>query len=279
MLGYISGAYDILRQNDLNKIDMAVQKNLENGNEYMALAIYSDELCENLGMGTPLKKVEERMQIAQYISGINFTFKISSLDKEYINSRAEEALSQYLMQLTKPKKQEKKEYDIVYAPGTYDLFHAGHLENLLQAAAKGKKLIVGVKADELVFSHKGKAPMISALERMEIIRHLKFVDNVYQYYTRDPHAANSWIKSKYGKSVDAIFLGSDLKTDFMDITDIKIVFTERDQNLMQNRSTTAYRKKMEISGYSTLSGSFSKVEKNSETVKSQTTKDMEEEEK
>ena len=87
MLGYISGAYDILRQNDLNKIDMAVQKNIENGNKYMALAIYSDELCQNLGLGTPLKKAQERIQIAQYISGINFAFEISSLDKKYIKQR------------------------------------------------------------------------------------------------------------------------------------------------------------------------------------------------
>ena len=59
----------------------------------------------------------------------------------------------------------------MYAPGTYDLFHAGHLENLLEASQKSKRLIVGVKADELVYEHKGRKPMMTAEERMEILRH------------------------------------------------------------------------------------------------------------
>lgn len=72
------------------------------------------------------------------------------------------------------------------------------------------------------------------------------MDNVYQYYTRDPHIAGSWIKSKYHKEIDAIFLGSDLKKDFKDITDINIVFTERDEKKMANRSTTGYIKKLKL---------------------------------
>ena len=92
MLGYISGVYDILRQRDLNKIDMAIQKNYENGNKYFALAIYSDELCEELGLGTPLKNVEDRRKIASYLSGVNFTFEVSNLDKDNIERIAQEAL-------------------------------------------------------------------------------------------------------------------------------------------------------------------------------------------
>ena len=246
MLGYITGVYDILRLKDLQKLDMIIQKNIEKGNKYFAIALYNEELCEALGISEPLKSIEDRIKIAEQLSGVDFSFEISSLDKDIIQSRAQEALELYEENQKNKKEKENKQYDIVYAPGTYDLFHAGHLENLLEASHKSKRLIVGVKADELVYEHKGRKPMISAEERMEILRHFKFVDNVYQYYTRDPHTAASWIKAKYNKDVDAIFLGSDLKEDFKNIKDIPLVFTERDEKNMVNKSTSGYIKKLKL---------------------------------
>lgn len=246
MLGYVTGVYDILRLKDLQKLDMCIQKNIEKKNKYFALALYDEELCEALGISTPLKNIEDRLKIAEQLSGVDFAFSISSLDANVIQNNAQEALEKYLNQLKKPKTENKKIYDIAYAPGTYDLFHAGHLENLLEASQKSNTLIVGVKSDELVYEHKERKPMITAEERMEILRHFKFVDNVYQYYTRDPHTAASWIKSKYHKDVDAIFLGSDLKDDFKNIKDIPLVFTERDEKNMAHRSTTGYIKKLKL---------------------------------
>ena len=247
MLGYLSGVYDILRINDLERIDRAIQENLERGNKYFALAVYDDKLCEELGLSTPLKSAEDRLRITQYLSGVDFTFLISSINSTEINKRAAEALTRHTLELKEKERnieKEEKEFDLVYTPGTYDLFHAGHLENLLEASKRSRRLVVGVKSDELVESHKGRAPIISAQERMEILRHFKFVDGVYQYHTRDPHIAATWIKSKYGKDIDAIFLGSDLKNDFKDIKDIKLVFTDRDPNM--TRSTTNYRKKLTL---------------------------------
>lgn len=243
MLGYISGVYDILRQTDLRKIDETIQINLEKGNEYFALAIYNDELCKELGY-EPLKSAQERIKIAKYLSGVDFAFEVSSKDPLEIRETAQRALHKYLIELEKDKGEKEKEYDIVYAPGTYDLFHAGHLENLLEAAEKSKRVIVGVKSDELVREHKGRDPIMSAQERIEILRHFSFIDNVYEYYTRDPHPAARWIQSKYKKQLDAIFMGSDLKEDFKDIKDIKIIFTDRDKRVMKNRSTTAYIKRL-----------------------------------
>lgn len=248
MLGYLSGVYDILRINDLERIDKAIQENIERGNKYFALAIYDDKLCEELGFGTPLKKVEDRTNIAKYLSGVDFTFSISSTNSTEINQAASVALTKYISELKQKEvdalKKGDKKYNMVYAPGTYDLFHAGHLENLLAAAGDSKKIIVGVKSDELVEAHKGRLPIITAQERMEILRHFKFVNGVYQYHTRDPHIAVNWIKAKYGEEVDAIYLGSDLKNDFKDIKDIELVFTDRDPNM--TRSTTNYRKKLTL---------------------------------
>lgn len=241
MLGYVTGIYDILRQSDMKKIDEAIQKNLEKNNEYFAIGIYNDELCKTLGYEV-LKSIQERMKIAKYLSGVDFIFEVSSIDPLEIKEVAQVALQKYLLEVE--QEEDKKEYDIVYAPGTYDLFHVGHLENLLEAARKSERVIVGVKSDDLVREHKGRDPIMSSLERIEILRHFSFVDNVYEYYTRDPHSAARWIKSKYKKPVDAIFLGSDLKEDFKDIKDIKIVFTDRDEKIMKNRSTTAYIQKL-----------------------------------
>ena len=91
---------------------------------------------------------------------------------------------------------------------------------------------------------------------MAILRHFKFVDDVYIYYTRDLQIANDYIKSKYDRDVDAVFLGSDLKNDFKDVKDINIVYTERDAELMKERSTSSYLKK-----YKLLSLNTEKTEK------------------
>lgn len=77
---------------------------------------------------------------------------------------------------------------------------------------------------------------------MEILRHFKFVDDAYVYYTRDLKIAAEWFKIKYGKQFDAVFYGSDLKKDFADVGEFNIVFTPRDKETMKTRSTSAYRK-------------------------------------
>jgi len=276
MLGFISGKYDILRGEDLAKLDRAIQENMLKGNKYFALAIYDDDLCYQLGLDKPIKSLEDRLKIAERLSGVDFVFSISSMDKENVENTAGLALEGYIKELQQKKDNDfEKKYDIVYAPGTYDLLHAGHLENLLEAARQSKKLIVGVKSDELVQEHKGKTPIISAEERMDILRHFDFVDDVYRYYTRDPHIAAAWIESKYGKKIDAIFLGSDLKEDFGHVKDIKIVFTDRTPEKMKGRSTTVLRKKISgYAGFSTIKGPNAKLQGIIKNINEHTNKEL-----
>lgn len=241
MIAYKLGMYDVLRGKDLRELDRNIQLSKEEGNDAFALGIYSEELCEALGINKPLKTLEERMDIARNLRGIDIVFPVYSLDPKIVRKNLKEEI---LSKQEKSMKEEmKKEFDLAYAPGTYDLFHAGHLENLLEASKRSKRLIVGVKADELVQKHKNRAPIISAEERMEILRHFRFVNDVYIYYTRDLHIANEWIKSKQNKGFDAVFLGSDLKADFKDVKGINIIYTERDSEKMKVRSTTSYAKK------------------------------------
>ncbi len=63
--------------------------------------------------------------------------------------------------------------------GTFDVFHVGHIRVLQRAAALGDKLVVGVSADALNIAKKGRAPVYSQDERMEIVASLRVVDEVF----------------------------------------------------------------------------------------------------
>jgi glycerol-3-phosphate cytidylyltransferase len=65
---------------------------------------------------------------------------------------------------------------IGYAPGAYDLFHIGHLNLLRRAKEHCDYLIAGVVADEVLIRHKGVTPVIPLVERVEIVRNVRFVD-------------------------------------------------------------------------------------------------------
>lgn len=245
MLGYISGEYDILRAKDLRKIDEAVQINREKGNKYFAVAIYDTELCSQLGMDAPLKSTADRAKIMEQIEGIDFTFVVDSIDENEIVKKATEAYNKFLKRKNEKDAEKTKKYKTVYVPGTYDLFHAGHLENLLEASKLGEKLIAGVKSDEVVKKQKGDYPKISAEERMEILRHFKFIDDVYEFYTRDLHVAADWVEGKYGTR-PAIVCGNDLKKDYKNVTGLDIIYTDRDEKKMKERSTSTYKKKLKL---------------------------------
>lgn len=242
MIAYTYGVYDILRAKDLQELDKQIQLSRQDGSQFFGLGIYDNNLCENLGFNTPLKSLEDRMNIMKHIRGVDFVFPISSLHEDILKDSVKQAYKTYSEQKRTKTPSSKKEFELGYAPGTYDLFHAGHLENLTIASSQCEKLIVGIKADELVEEHKHRKPVISAEERMEILRHFRFVYDTYIYYTRDLHIANDWFKSKYNHPIDAVFFGSDLKKDFADVDDIKIIFTPRNKETMKTKSTTAYRK-------------------------------------
>ena len=63
--------------------------------------------------------------------------------------------------------------------GTFDVFHVGHLRVIERAAALGNRLVVGVSADALNERKKGRSPVFSQAERLEIVAALKPVDAVF----------------------------------------------------------------------------------------------------
>lgn len=94
-------------------------------------------------------------------------------------------------------------YKIGFTQGTFDMFHIGHLNLLRRAKEYCDNLIVGVNSDELVKIYKDKVPIISVLERAEILRELRCVDDVIICETLDK--MKTWNLIHF----NAIFIGDD----------------------------------------------------------------------
>ncbi|GCE77064.1 adenylyltransferase/cytidyltransferase family protein [Cellulomonas biazotea] len=90
-----------------------------------------------------------------------------------------------------------------YAPGAYDLFHVGHLNILRHAKRRCDYLIAGVVADEVLELTKGRRPIIPLAERMEILRHISYVDEVVAEV--QPDKVETWRSVGF----DVIFKGDD----------------------------------------------------------------------
>jgi len=67
---------------------------------------------------------------------------------------------------------------IVYAAGTWDMFHVGHLNIIKNAKSLGDILIVGVSTDELVYNYKGHYPLLSYEDRYAVVAACRYVDAV-----------------------------------------------------------------------------------------------------
>lgn len=92
---------------------------------------------------------------------------------------------------------------IGYTTGVYDMFHIGHLNILRRAKEHCDYLIVGVSTDELVQKEKNKTPVIPWEERAEIIKAIRYVDEVVPQPDKDKLAA--WERYHF----DKMFVGSD----------------------------------------------------------------------
>ena len=97
-----------------------------------------------------------------------------------------------------------KKYNVGYTSGVFDLFHVGHLNVLRNAKSYCNKLIVGVTDDELV-RYKNTKSVIPFDERIEIVKHINFVDEVVCQSNMDK--MSMWNKLKF----DVMFVGDDWK--------------------------------------------------------------------
>lgn len=70
---------------------------------------------------------------------------------------------------------------IVYTGGTFDLFHAGHvdlLEYCRWMAGIHGRVVVALNTDEFIEKYKGNRPIMSYQEREAVIKSCRYVDEV-----------------------------------------------------------------------------------------------------
>ncbi len=116
--------------------------------------------------------------------------------------------------------------------GTYDLLHVGHIRILERAAKLGDYLIVGVSSDELNIAKKGRAPVYSTADRVEIIQSIRCVDKVFVEHSLED-------KGKYIQEAgaDILVMGDDWAGKFDEFKDIcEVMYLPRTEGI----STTHY---------------------------------------
>ena len=101
--------------------------------------------------------------------------------------------------------------------GTFDYFHYGHYRLLQRAKALGDRLIVGVSSDEFC-AKKGKSCLLPLNERINVIRNLKFVDEIIVENSMEQKIQDC---KKYNCNV--FVLGSDYKKIFKKMKEYKIL--------------------------------------------------------
>lgn len=124
--------------------------------------------------------------------------------------------------------------------GTFDVFHVGHLRVLERAAALGDRLVVGVSADALNERKKGRSPVYSQAERMEIVAALRAVDEVFLEESLEQ-------KRDYvlEHGADVLVMGDDWQGKFDELEDVcEVVYLPRTPAI----STTALIEKISGAG-------------------------------
>ena len=92
-----------------------------------------------------------------------------------------------------------------YTTGVYDMFHIGHLNILKRAKEQCDYLIVGVSTDELVEKEKNKKPIIPFEYRVEIIKSIRYVDEVVSQVNKNK------LEAYHKLGFNKMFVGSDWK--------------------------------------------------------------------
>jgi glycerol-3-phosphate cytidylyltransferase len=127
---------------------------------------------------------------------------------------------------------------IVLTFGTYDVFHVGHLRLLQRARALGDRLVVGVSTDGLNMAKKGRAAVFSEGERLDILRSLRCVDEVFLEESLE-RKRDYLIQHR----ADILAMGDDWAGKFDEFSDVcKVVYLPRTPAI----STTAVIEKIRL---------------------------------
>lgn len=122
--------------------------------------------------------------------------------------------------------------------GTFDVLHVGHTRILERARALGDRLVVGVSSDALNVEKKGRKPIYPEEERMEIVRCLRCVDEVFLEESLE-------LKGKYIEEhrADVLVMGDDWKGKFDHFArQCDVVYLPRTQGISTTEVIAVIRK-------------------------------------
>jgi len=116
--------------------------------------------------------------------------------------------------------------------GTFDLFHLGHLNIIKRCKYYNNDddnyLIVGVSSDKLNYDKKQRYPIISEDQRLEIVKNLKRVDEVFIEESLE-QKLEYCLKYK----ADLLIMGDDHlgRFDFLKDSNIDVVYLPRTNDI------------------------------------------------
>lgn len=244
------GIYDDISENIKSKIKRESQKC-----EIYGVGIYSDSIVIENFKTYPMKNAEERITQVKALKDVDFVFSVSDRDPKKVQEVAENAYRAYMEE--NKKREEAKKYKVGFVIGSFDVFHAGHLENLTLAKEMCEKLVVVLKTDERIQKNKNKKPRQSTAERAEVLRFMKIIDQILYMdidTTRKDIISDviGLYKDVEPKDIVAVF-GSDLQEKEAkyiptDWSEINVVFTNREPEKMKIVSSSHYQKECDAHG-------------------------------
>ena len=250
---YIKGIFDVITKEVREKIKMSKEEG-----KPLGIGVFSDEYCEDTIFTKPSKELEHRLSVAEGFSGVDFVFPIQL--GECIDEIAENAYNEYLVRI-KAATSKKEEFKAGIVIGSYDLLHAGHIENIKLASEFCERLYAVVKTDERILANKNKIPMQNTTERANNVKLLKSVSGVTYMdldSTREDIVKDviEMYKEETGKEISeseivAVF-GEDLKEKEeihkKEWGDVSLRFTSRPVEKMKKVSSSSYQKKIKEAG-------------------------------
>lgn len=99
----------------------------------------------------------------------------------------------------------KKKYNKGFTAGVFDLFHVGHLNLLRNCKESCEYLMIGVLTDDFAAYLKGNKPYIPQEERMEIVKAIRYVDEVIPVDFHNTLKPEAWRLYRF----DCCYSGSD----------------------------------------------------------------------
>jgi len=111
--------------------------------------------------------------------------------------------------------------------GTFDVLHIGHIRILQRARALGNHLTVGISTDAMNWSKKKKKTVYSQFDRMEIVKAISGVDEVFFEHSLD-------LKGEYIEKykADILVMGNDWEGRFDEYRSLcEVVYLPRTEGI------------------------------------------------